>query len=576
MKNINRDYLVKVDIKSAVVTAPSNMKFFMTDEHTSNIFFQLDFKDTNNDKITDLINDKAPQQDYNIYSLTLRVVKPNYETKEIRAVRLKDDDPCFFIADLDSEYIDIPGTYECELFIDAHTDENDILYIERSTTNSFNYYVSESIFYNLDDTIYDEYNQSVSIRDYINELITGTVDLSGYATSEQLNSKAYKEHMHKEYITQEVLDGAIAEIDIVKIDLDNFTASNSISIKRKETSVRGDYSTALGYDTVASGYASHAEGYMTNAKEDFSHAEGNQTKATSYASHAEGYKTEAINKEATHAEGYETSASGFAAHSEGYNTKARGDYQHVQGKYNIEDTENKYAHIVGNGSKDDNDNITYSNAHTIDWEGNAWFSGTILMGKDSKELVTKEYVEKEVLSNIENHINNAISNGDIQIECDYEYDDSALVNSMTELSNGFTELSNEFTVLSNDIENSIANKADKKIAAPIYEGISSIDISTLDLANENRRYIRVVNPNKLLSIKLPNNIDADFAEIHVFIAPINNETEISFSAKDKNKLKYQGPDDMPTTLEPDIVYEFIFTYMNHTNSLWLIGAIVYE
>lgn len=571
MKNINRDYLVKVDIKSAIVTAPSNMKFFMTDEHTSNIFFELDFKDTNNDKITDLINDKAPQQDYNIYSLTLRVVKPNYETKEIEAVRLKDDDPCFFIADLSSDYIDIPGTYECELFIDAHTDENDILYVERSTTNSFTYYVSESIFHNLDDTIYDEYNQSISIRDYINGLITGTVGLDGYATREQLNTKAYKEHIHKEYITQEVLDAAIAEIDIVKIDLDNFTASNSISIKRKETSVRGDYSTALGYDTVASGYASHAEGYMTNAKEDFSHAEGNQTKATSYASHAEGYKTEAINKEASHAEGYITSASGFAAHSEGYNTKARGDYQHVQGKYNIEDTENKYAHIVGNGKEG-----APSNAHTIDWEGNAWFSGTILMGKDSKELVTKDYVEKEVLSNIENHINNAIANGDIQIECDYEYDDSALMNSMTELSNGFTELSNEFTVLSNSVENSITNKADKKIAAPIYEGISSIDISTLDLANENRKYIRVMNPNKLLSIKLPNNIDADFAEIHVFVAPVNNETEISFSAKDKNKLKYQGPDDMPTTLEPDIVYEFIFTYMNHTNSLWLIGAIVYE
>lgn len=571
MKNINRDYLVKVDIKSAVVTAPSNMKFFMTDEHTSNIFFELDFKDTNNDKITDLINDKAPKEDYNIYSLTLRVVKPNYETKEIEAVRLKDDDPCFFIADLDSEYIDIPGTYECELFIDAHTDENDILYVERSTTNSFTYYVSESIFYNLDNTIYDEYSQSISIRDYINGLITGTVGLDGYATSEQLNTKADAEHTHDDYITKEVLDGAIAEIDIVKIDLDNFTASNSISIKRKETSVRGDYSTALGYDTVASGHSSHAEGYMTNAKADFAHAEGNQTKATSYSSHAEGYKTEAINKEASHAEGYITSASGFAAHSEGYNTKARGDYQHVQGKYNIEDTENKYAHIVGNGEEG-----APSNAHTIDWEGNAWFSGTILMGKDSKELVTKEYVEKEVLSNIENHINNAIANGDIQIECDYEYDDSALVNSMTELSNGFTELSNEFTVLSNSVENSIANKADKKIMAPIYEGISSIDISTLDLHNENRKYIRVVNPNKLLSIKLPNSIDADFAEIHVFIAPVNNETEISFSAKDKNKLKYQGPDDMPTTLEPDIVYEFIFTYMNHTNSLWLIGAIVYE
>lgn len=557
MKNINRDYLVKVDIKSAVVTAPSNMKFFMTDEHTSNIFFQLDFKDTNDDTdITKLINEKAPQQDYNIYSLTLRVVKPNYETKEIRAVRLEND-PCFFIADLDSGFIDIPGTYECELFIDAHTDENDIMYVERSTTNSFNYYVSESIFYNLDHEIYDEYNRSVSIRDYINGLITGNVNLSGYATYGDLNTKADAEHTHEDYITKEVLDGAIAEIDTVKIDLDNFTASNSISIKRKETAVIGQYSTALGYDTVASGFASHAEGHMTNAKEDFSHAEGNQTKATSYASHAEGYKTEAINKDATHAEGYETSASGFAAHSEGYNTKARGNYQHVQGTYNIEDTESKYAHIVGNGSKDEHNRITCSNAHTLDWEGNAWFAGNVYVGKKNKELVTKEYVEKEVISNIENYVNNAINNGDIQIKCDYIYDD-------TEVREDITELNDK-----------IVYKANKKIGADLYEGVNSLDIGTLDLANENRRYIRVVNPGRTLSIKLPDSIDADFAEIHVFIVPVKNETKLSFSAN-KNRLKYQDQDDMPMTLAQNTVYEFIFTYMNHTNSLWLIGAIIYE
>lgn len=48
--------------------------------------------------------------------------------------------------------------------------------------------------------------------------------------------------------------------------------------------------------------------------------------------------------------------------------------QHVQGKYNIKDTEEKYAHIVGNGTYNYQ---TYSpaesNAHTLDWEGNAWY-----------------------------------------------------------------------------------------------------------------------------------------------------------------------------------------------------------
>lgn len=532
MKNINRDYLVKVDTKSATITAPSNMKFFITDENTSNIFFQLDFKDTNDVKITDLINDKAPKEDYNIYSLTLRVVKPNYETKEIKAVRLKEDDPCFFIVDLPKEYTDMSGTYECELFIDAEIEKNDVPYIERSTTNSFTYTVVESIFYNLDDTIYDEYDRSISIRDYINGLITGKISLSPYVTYKDLNTKADKEHTHKEYITREALNSAIAEVDKVKIDLDDFTASNSISINRNKYTVIGDYSTALGDNTVASEHASHAEGYETMAKGKGAHAEGGNTKASGYFSHAEGYHTTAI-----------------------------GEYQHVQGKYNIADTTN-YAHIVGNGSEDEP-----SNAHTLDWEGNAWFAGNITVGEDNKELATKEYVDDEVLSTIEDRINEAISKGDIEIECDYVYDD--------------TEIKNSITELGNSVERSLASKADKKIGAPIYEGVNSLDIGSLELYDENRRYIRVVNPNELLSIKLPNSIDADFAEIHAIIAPIDNGAEISISINNNTEhanLKYQDKNLMPFFLEPDTVYEFIFTYIDCGNDScrWLVGAIVYE
>lgn len=544
MKNINRDYLVKVDTKSAVVTAPSNMKFFITDENTSNIFFQLDFKDTNDVKITDLINDKAPKENYNVHSLTLRVVKPNYETKEIKAVRLKEDDPCFFIVDLPKEYTDIPGTYECELFIDAAIEKNDVPYIERSTTNSFTYTVVESIFYNLDDTIYDEYNRSMSIRDYINGLITGKISLSPYVTYKDLNTKADKEHAHKEYITREVLDSAIAEVDIVKIDLDDFTASNSISINRKETSVTGDYSTALGDNTVASEHASHAEGYETMAKGKGAHAEGGNTKASGYFSHAEGYHTTAI-----------------------------GEYQHVQGKYNIADTTN-YAHIVGNGSEDEP-----SNAHTIDWEGNAWFAGNVHIGKDNKELVTKDYVDSEIISTrdyvddevlsvIEDRINEAISNGDIQIECDYEYDDTELRNSITELEKNNTEL-----------DDSIEKKADKKIEAVRYFDTDHLNFRDLDLDNErlgNKKQVIVSNPHEQFEIELQGAIDTDFAEVHVFIMPIDHN--VMLSLYNDTAIKYQDGDMIPTDLEIGVMYELIFTYIKYDSNYdyWLVGVIQYE
>ena len=91
------------------------------------------------------------------------------------------------------------------------------------------------------------------------------------------------------------------------------TGTGSFSINRKIDTVVGDYSTAIGDDTTASGLGSYAEGF---------------------------------------------------------DTVASSDYQHVQGMYNIEDADDTYAHIVGNGKADD----ARSNAHTLTWEGDAWFA----------------------------------------------------------------------------------------------------------------------------------------------------------------------------------------------------------
>ena len=82
-----------------------------------------------------------------------------------------------------------------------------------------------------------------------------------------------------------------------------------------------------------------------------------------------------IGSNGTWAEGEGTVASGKNSHAEGFNTIASGYYQHVQGSRNIEDTENKYLHIVGNSTSS-----THSNAHTLDWNGNAWYAGDIKLG----------------------------------------------------------------------------------------------------------------------------------------------------------------------------------------------------
>ena len=138
---------------------------------------------------------------------------------------------------------------------------------------------------------------------------------------------------------------------------------NSLTIGDRTGNI-GKYSLASGNGVEASGVNSHAEGSDTIASGECSHAEGDSTKATNYGSHAEGCVSE---------------SSGMYSHAEGHFTKASSDYQHVQGKYNIEDAEGKYAHIVGNGANDKTTNWkeVRSNAHTLDWAGNAWFAGDV-------------------------------------------------------------------------------------------------------------------------------------------------------------------------------------------------------
>ena len=162
------------------------------------------------------------------------------------------------------------------------------------------------------------------------------------------------------------------------------------------TIASGMTSHAEGVVTTASGVNSHAEGGDTIASDKYAHAEGVSSTASGYASHAEGSTTTASGV-SSHAEGDYTTASGASSHAEGYGSKASSQFQHVQGKYNIEDTNRRYAHIVGNGAGD----AKRSNAHTLDWKGNAWFAGKLSQEgtpTEDKDLTTKKYVDDKVAS----------------------------------------------------------------------------------------------------------------------------------------------------------------------------------
>ena len=106
-------------------------------------------------------------------------------------------------------------------------------------------------------------------------------------------------------------------------------------------------------------------------------------------------------------------ASGNFSHAEGYSTTASSDCQHVQGQFNKGDTANKYAHIVGNGTS----NSERSNAHTLDWDGNAWYQGDIRVGGTSYDDGKTVETETTISTSTETTPSITLS-GNTEVRCD--------------------------------------------------------------------------------------------------------------------------------------------------------------
>ena len=232
-------------------------------------------------------------------------------------------------------------------------------------------------------------NGSVSHTIKVMGSISTVVPLERKYIAEHIDSLAGEKVVGKTYTIdgEEVIAGKGAE---VFNDYSTNIASGQYAHAEGVNNIAdGSASHAEGYGVKATGSYSHAEGYETTASESRSHAEGWSTEATAQAAHAEGFATHATGQfshaegdnstasgRASHAEGYGTDAVADYSHAEGMNTNASSKYQHVQGKYNVIDENDKYVHIVGNGTG----NSARSNAHTLDWSGNAWFKGAVYVG----------------------------------------------------------------------------------------------------------------------------------------------------------------------------------------------------
>lgn len=170
-------------------------------------------------------------------------------------------------------------------------------------------------------------------------------------------------------------DGAYCESDGNYSSTDGYATKASgdcANASGQDTDASGDYSNAQNKNTVASGPFTSSSGFGTEASGEAATAMGEFTKATSACTLSHGYKTEASGV-CSRAGGSTCKVPGQNSNAEGYGLIASGFNQTVIGSCNIEDTSNKYVFIAGNGNGLDNP----SNAHTLDWNGNAWFAGSV-------------------------------------------------------------------------------------------------------------------------------------------------------------------------------------------------------
>lgn len=212
--NLNRDYLIKINVKEATIDVPK-MTFWNTDKKTSNMFVQLVINMSTNE----LISQYVTVQNATDYKITLNVIKP--KTKQYKTIEatLLNEEKALFEIDLPDEFTDQVGDYSFEFEVSSKVDSND----ESITTSNGIYKVNGSILTNL-----NEETSSSPDLPILKQLIEQVKSLQGG----DLTGYQKKEDETLETTSKEVV-GAINELssqfkDIANEKIDNVTLSNNV------------------------------------------------------------------------------------------------------------------------------------------------------------------------------------------------------------------------------------------------------------------------------------------------------------------------------------------------------------
>lgn len=193
--NLNRDYLIKINVKEATIDVPK-MTFWNTDKKTSNMFVQLVINMSENE----LIKNYATIENATDYKITLNVIKPKTNQYRTFEAKLLNEEEALFEIDLTSEFTDQVGDYSFEFEVSSKVDSND----ESITTSNGIYKVNGSILTNLNEETSSSPDLPIlkQLIEQVKSLQGG--DLTGYQKKNDAAQKTIVED-GKLYLTK--LDG---------------------------------------------------------------------------------------------------------------------------------------------------------------------------------------------------------------------------------------------------------------------------------------------------------------------------------------------------------------------------------
>ena len=200
--NINKDYLVTVDLKNSKVKSDKTIYFYNTDLNICNIFIKLVCTD----------KDKTIPEDLTV---EFAVLKP--ETDEFKTLNAKliSEEELLYEVDLTTDYFNVVGKYKCEVRVSETVEREK----KSLTSESFNYIVRANITAKLDSVIKNDKNLPI-----LEKLIKEVKELSLGVEMNQIQMREDENIVGDNKSVVGAINQLIEDINLLKEKVNNLSA----------------------------------------------------------------------------------------------------------------------------------------------------------------------------------------------------------------------------------------------------------------------------------------------------------------------------------------------------------------